>query len=73
MQQPPGYVDADHPSYVCRLHKSLYGLKQAPRAWFERFTFHLIHLGFQASFADSSLFIFTPKALSSTYFFMWMT
>ena len=73
MQQPPGYVDVAHPTYIYRLHKSLYGLKQAPRAWFERFTFHLIHLGFQASFADSSLFIFTPKALSSTYFFMWMT
>ena len=58
MQQPSGYVDAAHPTYVCKLHKSLYGLKQAPMAWFERFTFHLIHLGFQASFADSSLFIF---------------
>ena len=32
MQQPPGYVDSLHPSYVCKLHKSLYGLKQAPRA-----------------------------------------
>ena len=27
MQQPPGYVDADHPSYVYKLHKSLYVLK----------------------------------------------
>ena len=34
MQQPPSYVDAANPSYVCKLHKSLYGLKQAPRAWF---------------------------------------
>ena len=58
MQQPPGYVDSLHPSYVCKLHKSLYGLKQAPRAWFERFTFHLLHLGFTASLVDSSLFIF---------------
>ena len=58
MTQPPGYMDSHHPSYVCKLHKSLYGLKQAPRAWFERFTFHLLHLGFTASMADSSLFIF---------------
>ena len=62
MQQPLGYVDADHPTYICRLHKSLYGLKQAPSAWLERFTFHLIHLGFQASFAHSSLFIFHSKS-----------
>ena len=62
MQQPPSYVDAANPSYVCKLHKSLYGLKQAPRAWFERLTFHLIHLGFQASFTDSSLFIFQSKS-----------
>ena len=62
MQYPPGYVDAVHPTYVCKLHKSLYDLKQAPRAWFERFTFHLLHLGFQASFADSSLFIFQSKS-----------
>lgn len=58
MQQPPGYVDAAHPHYVCKLHKSLYGLKHGPRAWFERFTFHLLHLGFVASMADSSLYIY---------------
>ena len=43
---------------MCKLKKSLYGLKQAPRVWFERFTFHLLHLGFTASFIDSSFFIF---------------
>ena len=58
MHQPPGYNDSAHPDFVCKLHKSLYGLKQAPRAWFERFAFHLLHLGFTASVADSSLFIF---------------
>jgi hypothetical protein len=30
MQQPPGYVDKIHPTYVCKLDKALYSLKQAP-------------------------------------------
>lgn len=58
MQQPLNYVDPVHPHYVCKLHKSLSGLKQAPRDQFERFTFHLLLLGFTASVTDSSLFIF---------------
>uniref|UniRef100_A0A2N9IP51 Reverse transcriptase Ty1/copia-type domain-containing protein n=1 Tax=Fagus sylvatica TaxID=28930 RepID=A0A2N9IP51_FAGSY len=61
MQQPPGYVHPDHPNLVSKLHKSLYGLKQAPKAWFESFTGQLLHLGFTASSADSSLFIFHDK------------
>ena len=43
---------------MCKLHKSLYGLKQAPHAWFERFTSHLLTIGFTASIADPSLFVF---------------
>ena len=58
MHQPPGYVDSAHLDYVCKLYKSLYGLKKAPKAWFERFTFYLLHLGFIALLANSSLFIF---------------
>ena len=58
MLQPLRYVDPTYPSYVCKLYKSLYGLEQAPRAWFERFTFHLLHLGSTASMAESSFFIF---------------
>jgi hypothetical protein len=27
MKQPPGFVDSDHPTYICKLDKSLYGLK----------------------------------------------
>ncbi|XP_020415542.1 uncharacterized protein LOC109948051 [Prunus persica] len=57
MQQPPGFEDSAHPHHVCRLLKSLYGLKQAPRAWNERFTTHLLTLGFVQSLADTSLFI----------------
>jgi hypothetical protein len=57
MAQPLGFIDSAHPSQVCKLHKSLYGLKQALRAWFERFTSHLLTLGFTASLADASLFV----------------
>ena len=63
MVQPSGYVDLAHPNHVCKLLKSLYGLKQAPRAWFERFSTGLLHLGFQASLSDSSLFIFRQGSL----------
>ncbi|CAL2228236.1 unnamed protein product [Prunus armeniaca] len=58
MDQPPGFVDQGSPRMVCRLHKSLYGLKQAPRAWNERFSTHLIHLGFTQSFSDPALLIY---------------
>jgi hypothetical protein len=58
MKQPPGFVDSTHPTYICKLDKSLYGLKQAPRAWFSRLSNKLLQLGFQASKADVSLFIF---------------
>ncbi|KAM1004535.1 hypothetical protein ACFX2C_004724 [Malus domestica] len=57
MSQPPGFVDSQQSSLVCRLHKSLYGLKQAPRAWNERFTNFLPSLGFLTTFSDSSLFV----------------
>ena len=57
MVQPLCYVDPAFPNHVCHLQKSLYGLKLALRARFERFSSHLLNLGFQASLADSSLFI----------------
>ncbi|KAK1630656.1 hypothetical protein QYE76_004971 [Lolium multiflorum] len=57
MRQPPGFVDADHPDYLCRLTKALYGLKQAPRAWNARLAAALRVHGFAPSTADSSLFL----------------
>jgi hypothetical protein len=64
MAQPLGFVNSSLPSHICHLHKSLYGLKQAPRAWFERFTSHLLTLGFTASVADASLFILSHKSVT---------
>ena len=43
MPQPEGFVDTDHPRYVCKLKKALYGLKQAPRAWFDKLRSVLNH------------------------------
>lgn len=33
--QPPGYVDPEYPTYVCKLNKGLYGLRQSPRVWYK--------------------------------------
>lgn len=57
MAQPPGFVNPDLPTHVCRLKKALYGLKQAPRAWFHRLRDFLISHGFTCSQSDSSLFL----------------
>ena len=32
MVQPQGFMDSQHPNYVCKLNRALYGLRQAPRA-----------------------------------------
>ena len=57
MSQPPGFVDKDQPSYVCRLKKPIYGLKQAPRAWYMSLKQYLLNSGFTNSLADASLFV----------------
>ena len=48
MEQPEGFIDKDHPDYVCLLRKALYGLKQASRNWNHKFH----QFGFTASDAD---------------------
>lgn len=57
ISQPEGFIDANYPNHVCRLHKALYGLKQAPRAWYQELRNYLLSLGFVNSLADASLFI----------------
>ncbi|CAN7110381.1 unnamed protein product [Brassica rapa subsp. narinosa] len=56
MIQPPGFIDRDRPSHVCKLRKAIYGLKQAPRAWYLALKQHLTSTGFTNSLADASLF-----------------
>ncbi|KAM6578484.1 hypothetical protein CsatB_030321 [Cannabis sativa] len=56
MAQPPGFVDNEHPHFVCKLHKAIYGLRQAPRAWFEKLKHVLLSFGFLCAKADPSLF-----------------
>ncbi|KAH9764049.1 retrovirus-related pol polyprotein from transposon RE1 [Citrus sinensis] len=57
MHQPEGFIDSQHPTYVCKLNKALYGLKQAPRAWYDRLRGSLLQWGFQTSRSDTSLFL----------------
>jgi hypothetical protein len=58
MKQSPGFYDSSHPDYVCKLDKAIYGLKQDPRAWYSHLSTKLINLGFHASKANTSLFIY---------------
>jgi len=71
MEQPQGFVDAQFPGYVCRLHKSLYGLKQGPRAWYTRLSQALMELGFVSSSVDTSLFIL-HRGSDHIYFFIYV-
>lgn len=55
--QPPGFVNHDHPSYICKLLKAIYGLKQAPRAWYHELRQFLLASAFKNSHSDTSLFV----------------
>jgi hypothetical protein len=71
MKQLPGFEDSSHPDYICRLDKSLYGLKQAPQAWFACLSSKLVLLGFSASKADISLFLFNKNGIQ-IYFLIYV-
>nr|KAJ0227041.1 hypothetical protein LSAT_V11C100046250 [Lactuca sativa] len=45
LNQPPGFVDKDHPDY------------QAPRAWYETLTTYLLENGYRRGAIDNTLFI----------------
>ena len=62
MEQPEGFVDSDHPNYVCKLNRSLYGLKQSARCWNSTLDSYLEESGYRPSGADSCLYIKTVKS-----------
>ena len=57
MEQPQGFEDVKHSSYVCRLKKALYVLKQAPRAWHACIASYMVSIGFCMANADNSLYV----------------
>ena len=63
MEQPPGFISATNPGYVCKLNKALYGLKQSPHAWYTKLSTYLLQCGFQGSKSDTSMF-FSNKGSS---------
>nr|GFC41836.1 hypothetical protein [Tanacetum cinerariifolium] len=55
--QPECFIDADHPSHVCKLKKALYGLKQALKDWYDELSTFLCQNHFFKGTIDSTLFI----------------
>jgi len=57
VEQPEGFVNEGNENKVYFLKKALYGLKQAPRAWYNKVDEHLVHLGFQKSQSELTLYV----------------
>ncbi|ELR18371.1 reverse transcriptase (rna-dependent dna polymerase) protein [Acanthamoeba castellanii str. Neff] len=52
-----GFIDEEHPEYVCWLNKSLYGLKQAPLLWNKTIDLHLRSSGFNPTNGNPCVYI----------------
>uniref|UniRef100_A0ABM5ELE0 Integrase catalytic domain-containing protein n=1 Tax=Pogona vitticeps TaxID=103695 RepID=A0ABM5ELE0_9SAUR len=56
MEQPPGFLNQEHPDFVCKLEKDLHGLNPAAQAWKERFQQVLLQEGFKQDHGDPCLY-----------------
>ena len=61
MSQPEGFIDPDHPNYVCKLKKSLYGLKQSARCWNQSLDNFLIANGYRRNGAHNCIYVKSEK------------
>ena len=57
MTQPKGFVDPDHPEYVCKLNKSICGLKQSARCWNQTLDSFLRSNGYRKSGTDTCIYV----------------
>ena len=61
MRQPDGYVNEEHPDYVCKLKRSIYGLKQSARCWNTVIDTFLKSSGYKQMESDSCLYMKSVK------------
>ena len=57
LYQPPGFIDPDHPDYVCKLIKSIYGTHQAGRTWYNTLDTFLTNNDFTKCISDPCLYV----------------
>ena len=53
--QPEGFIDPDHPKYVCKSKKGFYGQKQSIWCWNQTLNNSLIANGYQRNGADNCI------------------
>ena len=56
MQQPPGFMDEDHPDHVCKIMQSLYGMHQVGHNWHNLIDKDLVSHGMMRSEHDPCVY-----------------
>lgn len=72
MEQPSGFKDPAHPTFVCRLKRAPYGPRQAPRAWFNRFNTYLLTIGFFCCIVDYLYLYVMDRSAHYSFYSLWV-
>ena len=67
LMQPEGYVDEQHPDWVCKLVKSIYGIRQAGRIWYQDLDSHLTAMKYPAILSDPCIHIHPGEAADPSF------